>query len=91
MGDFIKSNFDKLLLSLLVMLFVGVMIYSIHRPDLDDDKIISFCQDMAKLFAGALLTLITGVVLRKANGIAPSGGSNETQPPSAPANPGSHL
>jgi len=77
MGEFVRVNFDKLLLSGLVILFVAVIVYCLHRPILDTAGTVSFCEDMAKLFAGALLTLITGRVLAKTNG---NGGSGHDVP-----------
>lgn len=58
--DFVKMNFDKLLLSSLVLLFCLVAYRAYHVGAKD---MAQFAVDNSKLFSGALLTLITGRLL----------------------------
>lgn len=67
MKDFIKANFDKLLLATLLIFFVLMAVYHSGAAQLADD---------AKLILGALLTLITGARLMQRNGDNGNGGGN---------------
>jgi hypothetical protein len=73
--DFVKLNFDKLLLSSLVLMFCLVAYRAYHVGAKD---MAQFAVDNSKLFSGALLTLITGRLLA---------GSQQTvvNPPNTPS------
>jgi hypothetical protein len=61
--DFLKQQFDKLLMTGLVLMFTGVVLYVfIHIPN---DKAIDWAVGSFGLMLGALLGLITGYALGK--------------------------
>lgn len=74
-NDFFKLNFDKLLLTGLVILF-GLMAYRAYHVGVAE--MAQFAVDNSKLFSGALLTLITGRLIANAQQQTPP-------PPSQPA------
>lgn len=68
MKDNLTSHFDKLLLTFLIMVFA---VCAFRGFQIGSVGLETFGSDTTKLFAGALLTLITGSVLRK-NGTPPA-------------------
>jgi|HubBroStandDraft_4_1064222.scaffolds.fasta_scaffold68853_3 hypothetical protein len=71
-----SQHFDKCLLTFLVLIFAGLAFRGYH---LGNDQLSAFAADNSKLFAGALLTLITGARLLGRNGDSHPNG----QPPPA--------
>jgi cbb3-type cytochrome oxidase subunit 3 len=59
--DFIKSEFDKLLLAMLLLLFCGMAWWAYHAGG--QAGLAAFATDQAKTIIGALLGLITGRAL----------------------------
>lgn len=64
-SDFLKSNFDKLLLTGLVSGFALLAYRAYH---VSSAELAQFAVDNSKLFSGALLTLITGRLLQRDSG-----------------------
>jgi len=85
MKDFLKSNFDKLLLAALLIFFVLMAVHYSSRPSEQS------LADDAKLILGALLTLITGQRLMQRNGDNGNGNGNGKSTlaptPAAPSTP----
>lgn len=71
MKDFLKEHFDKLLLTFLFLVMVGVVLYMSH-----DAANVNWAREQAALILGGLLGLITGVVIGR-----------NTPPPSKPSEP----
>lgn len=63
--DFIKDNFDKLLLVSVFLVLVGMVVHFSH--DGRDAAVIAWGREQAGTVLGALLGLITGAVLRNGN------------------------
>jgi hypothetical protein len=72
------SHFDKILLTVLVLIFAGLAFHGFHNGN---DQLSSFAADNSKLFSGALLTLITGRALMSRNGDNGNGKPPTPQPP----------
>jgi hypothetical protein len=81
MGQFIKDHFDKILLSLFLLLFflaaVGLVLILKANPD----KLIDWMTREFDIFAGALIGLITGAAAGVAVGMKLA---SATPPPTAP-------
>jgi hypothetical protein len=60
--EFFKSQFDKLLITALVLVFAGLSIHIIH--DISDAKLIDWVTNAFSALLGALLGLITGSAMR---------------------------
>lgn len=58
MSDFLKSQFDKLLLIVLVIFLSIYALHTAHHPT--DAKLADWATKTSDLMTGALLTLITG-------------------------------
>lgn len=79
--DFGLQQFDKLLLTFLVVFFTYIAVHENHISHGQASQaalaVIALAVDHSKLFAGALLTLITGRALaRGGDSRGGSGGSN---------------
>ncbi|HUX66387.1 MAG TPA: hypothetical protein VMV31_02745 [Terriglobales bacterium] len=70
MSEFLRSQFDKLLLTALLLVFCGV---AVHGYCAGGAALAGFASDQAKEFGGALLGLITGHALAATAGRAPGG------------------
>lgn len=64
-ADFIKSRFDLLLVTLLVLTFAAMAIHAYHGQEKD---LAAFAVDTCKLFSGALLAMITQRAVRARTG-----------------------
>ena len=64
MSEFLRSQFDKLLLTALLLVFCGVAVHGYCAGGL---SLAAFGSDQAKEFGGALLGLITGHALAVAS------------------------
>ncbi len=53
-----KDNFDKLLLTMLVFLFMGYQLHLLH--DKSDGDAVHWAREQTNYFSGALVGLITG-------------------------------
>ena len=62
MSDFLAEHFDKLLLTGLFLVLVGIVVHMTH--DGRDVAALNWAREQASLIIGALLGLITGAVLR---------------------------
>lgn len=60
--EFLRRDFDKLLLTSVFLLLVGLVVHMSH--DNQDASIINWAREQAGTVLGALLGLITGVALR---------------------------
>lgn len=60
--EFLKQQFDKILLVTLVLAFSAMAYRAYH---VGSQELAQFAIDSSKLFAGALLTLITGRIVQK--------------------------
>lgn len=72
-SDFTKSHFDKLLLTFLVLFFASIAVHAVHYGE---PATTAFATDNGKLFAGALLTLITGQRFLQRGSDGNGGGTN---------------
>jgi len=66
MTDFIKTQFDKLLLTFLVLVSLGVVLHLIHHTA--DASVINWGLALVSGIVGSLLTLITGNVMKSQAG-----------------------
>lgn len=73
MKDFLKSQFDKLLLSFFLVLFTAVVLFLFKHGA--DTKVLDWAANAFSSFMGALLGLITGVAIGRAT--ASKDGDNE--------------
>jgi hypothetical protein len=73
--EWLKGEFDKMLLAVLLALCVLGTIRAVHHNP-PDTALITWLENMASNFSGALLALITRAVLK-------GNGSNGTAPPKA--------
>lgn len=62
MKDFLTQHFDKLLLSAIFLILVALAVHGMHRGA--DMEFINWTQTTGGAVIGALLTLITGAVLK---------------------------
>jgi len=62
--EFLKSHFDKFLLAGIFLALVCITIHLIHDGANIDAATVNWAEDQAGTVLGALLTLITGAVLR---------------------------
>ena len=69
--DFIRQNFDKLLLASLLLVMLGVIVHMTH--DHADAGNVSWAREQSGTVLGALITLVTGAIL-----------ANKKQDPPAP-------
>jgi hypothetical protein len=79
MGDFLKSNFDKLLVYSIILFFVLMALHAVHHGG-GDTPFMTLCVDETKNFSGSLLTLVAGRLLA---GRASANGNGQ-QPPAPP-------
>ncbi len=64
-GKFIRDNFDKFLLTVVMFGFLTFTYHAMHDPR--DDNQVQFMNGLTDTFSGALITLVTGAVLRKSS------------------------
>lgn len=76
MNDFIKAQFDKLLLTFLVLVCLGTVLHLIHHTA--DASVVNWGLSLVSGVIGALLTLITGNVLKSTAGKAIIAAGEET-------------
>ncbi len=60
-----RSNSDKFLLTLILFGFLAFTFHAMH--DARDDSQVQFMNGLTNTFSGALITLVTGAVLRKSS------------------------
>lgn len=65
MGDFLRAQFDKLLLASLLALMLSVLLHLLHaRPQNDYAAAVGWLEKSIDMITGSLLTLVTGHLLR---------------------------
>ena len=86
--DWLKAEFDKAMIALLAFLCILGAIHAAHHVP-PDSALVTWLQLTASNLIGALLTLITGAVLKGKNG-GSTGSPAPTPPPAAEVTPQSH-
>ncbi len=71
-GKWARDNSDKILLTLILFGFLGFTTHVLH--DARDNDQVQFLNGLTNTFSGALITLVTGAVIRRAH----------TEPPKEP-------
>jgi len=84
--DHLWANLDKFLLVFMVLTFAALGSYGYRFKFID---LAAFAVDTSKLFAGALLTLITGKLLSRSTDKNGNGGNNNATTTPAPDPAGS--
>jgi hypothetical protein len=79
--QFFKDHFDKILLSMFLMMFFGCAVGVVLLLHANPDKLIDWMTREFDIFAGALIGLITGAAAGVAVGMKLAG---PTAPPSTP-------
>ena len=64
-GRWFRDGSDKFLLTLILMAFLGFTLHVMH--DGRDSAQVQFLNGLTNTFSGALITLVTGAVLRKSS------------------------
>lgn len=76
--DFLKSEFDKIMLCVLFFLTMGFLLHAIHHTT--DGATITWLEDIVGQILAALLTLLVGARMQNRK----TDGSNGTTAPPAP-------
>lgn len=64
--NFLRCNFDKLLMTILVLIFAALTVHIIHHSN--DTKLIDWVTNAFSALLGALLGLITGSAMNGRQG-----------------------
>jgi hypothetical protein len=77
MHDFIRDHFDKLLITFLILIAEGLVIFFVMKHV--DMEVITWGMELVSGFVGALLGLVTGVAIGKSMVATTKNNDNETK------------
>jgi hypothetical protein len=77
----IKANFDKLLLSALFLIGIGLFIFLVYHVDTVDASVLQWLEQIIGQILAALLTLSVGRALARTNDTTPPPSASGQKPP----------